>query len=318
MTTTSQTADSQWSEAPLYPLGSRFVESDERFWIARDDDNSAILFIRNESTDRIEGIENIFSGLSLYQDTSFPGCRVVCKLTDRALVEKFEYVCIDVVKGASNYEGAELYKYFVQQLKSWSYFLRPSREGLSEEEYLGFWGELSVIEEYYLPRYQPEEVARAWVGPQGAPQDIASLDFTVEVKSTYSKTPKTLKISSLEQLDSSASAQALVLRRIDKSTEGASLVELTSRIESFLSADQDALIQFQKNISDLYGRASEKQLQVKNIVLDTRCWLITIDFPRIKRSEVHEGVLKAKYEIAIVALGDFRIAGGLGSVLDDV
>lgn len=313
----SQTVEISWNEAPLYPLGSRFVENDERFWVSKDDQGNAILFIRDDSVDRIEGIENIFSGLSLYQDTSYPGCRIVCKLSDNELIDKFRYVCIDVINGATNLQGKDLYRYFVQQLKTWSYFLRPSREGLSDEEYLGFWGELSVVEEYYLPRFQPEEIVRSWVGPIGEPQDIASLDFTLEVKSTYSKTPKRLKISSLEQLDSSAASQAIVLRRIDKSAKGKSLMELVSIIETYLSSDQDALIQFQKNISELFGKASEKQLEIRNVVLGTRVWRVCRDFPRIRRSKVHEGVIRAQYDISIVALGNFEVPGGVEEYLDD-
>ena len=160
------------------------------------------------------------------------------------------------MKGAHRYSDVELFKYIVNQLKQWSGFLRPKREGLSDEKYLGLWGELWVITKYYIERFNPEKVAHSYNGPQGSSQDITGLDFTLEVKSTYSKSPKELNISSLDQLDASSEHQGICLLRVDLSEKGESLETLVATIEEYLVSDNDALMLFRRKSSELLGAAS--------------------------------------------------------------
>lgn len=309
---------SYWVDAPKYPEGRRFIVEDDRFWISRDTSGAAILFVQEDSEQESSQIEDIFSGLSLYHDRSIKGYRIVCRLEEENLESKFGYVCEDIAKGASEYSGHNLFKHLVNQLKQWSGFLRPKREGLSEEKFLGLWGELWVVANHYLDRYEPEIISHIYTGPDGGAQDISSMDFTLEVKSTYSKTPKALNISSLEQLDARCERQGICLLRVEKSDEGASLESMVRAIEIHLASDVDALAQFRRKSGELLGEASPKQMDMKNIVLDERCWAIKNSFPALKRSEIPVEISRAEYSIAITGILEFEISTGIKGYLDAV
>ena len=307
-----------WVDAPKYPDGRRFIVEDDRFWISRDSSGAAILFVQEDDEQVTAQIEDIFSGLSLYHDRSIKGYRIVCRLEEESLESKFGYVCEDIAKGASEHSGHDLFTHLVNHLKQWSGFLRPKRDGISEEKFLGLWGELWVITNHYLERFGAEIISHAYTGPEGSAQDISNMDFTLEVKSTYSKTPKALKISSLEQLDARCEQQGLCLLRVDKSDDGVCLESMVSTIEAHLAPDTDALAEFRRKSGELLAEASVKQMAIKNIVLDERCWAVTPEFPALMRSEIPSEISRAEYSISITSIQEFEISTGIEGYLDAV
>lgn len=309
---------SYWDDAPTYPEGKRFVLEDDRFFVSRHSSGAALLFVHEIEGNSFGQIEDIFSGLTIYHDQSIGGFGIICKLDDANLERKFGYVCEDIVKDAYRFSGEDLFKYIVNQLKQWSGFLKPKREGLSDEKYLGLWGELWVIAKHYLERFDAEKVAHSYNGPEGSSQDMSGLDFTLEVKSTYSKSPKELNISSLEQLDASCEYQGICLLRVDLSENGESLETLVDVIEKHLSSDNDALMLFRRKSSELLGEASLKQMSIKNLTLQESCWKVTADFPALKRTEIPVEIAKANYKITLAGIQDFEIPNGIGGYLDAI
>lgn len=309
---------SRWDDVPTYPDVTRFVLKDKRFFISRHISGAALLIVHEDEENSFVQLEDIFSGLTIYQDQSVSGFRINCRLDDVNLERKFSYVCEDIVKDAYQYSGEDLYNHLVNQLKQWSGFLRPKREGLSDEKYLGLWGELWVIAKHYLGRFDADTVAHSYNGPEGSSQDISGLDFTLEVKSTYSKSPKELNISSLEQLDASCEYQGICLLRVDKAENGESIETLVMTIEKYLSSDDDALMLFRRKSSQLLGDASLKQMSTKNVTLQESCWKVTPDFPALKRSEIPVEITKANYKITLAGIQDFEIPNGIGGYLDAI
>lgn len=314
---------SHWDDVPTYPDGKRFDSKDyneRRFFTSRHLSGAALLVVVVDEVNSVELLlDDIFSGLTIYQDQSAREFTIICRLDDANLEHKFGYVCQDIVKDAHRYTtGEDLYRYLVNQLKQWSGFLKPKREGLSDEKYLGLWGELWFIAEHCLERFDADTVAHSYNGPEGSSQDISGLDFTLEVKSTYSKSPKELNISSLEQLDASCEHQGICLLRVDKSEDGESIETLVAAIEKFLSSDDDALMLFRRKSSKLLGEASLKQMSTKNVTLQESCWKITPDFPALKRSEIPVEITKANYKITLAGIQDFEIPNGIGGYLDAI
>lgn len=305
-----------WINAPEYPIGSRFILEDNRFWVSRDRSGAAVLFVQEDENEYAIQIEDIFSGLTLYQDRNVEGYRIICRLEDESLEGKFGYVCGDIAQRAGKLSGNALFKYLVEELKRWSGFLRPKREGLSDAKYLGLWGELFVIYRYYISRYPPGTIARIYTGPESDPQDISSMDFTLEIKTTYLKSPKTLGISSLEQLDARCDIQAICLLRADVSDDGVSLEEMVHFIEVYLKTDVDALYLFRRKVSELLSQATVKQLEVKNVVLEDRCWRVLPSFPALRRSDIPLEISRAEYKVEISGIQDFEIKNGIEGYLD--
>ncbi|MDA8534189.1 PD-(D/E)XK motif protein [Pseudomonadales bacterium] len=306
-----------WSDCAKgsYPNGRRFSDEDDRFWLSRDYDGHIILFVQEDERIDLREIKSVFAGLTLFQDLHIVGSRFVIKLEVSELGDKFGYVCRDLVGLCDQYHGLQLFKAIFDGLKSWSNFLRPSRQGLSEEAYRGLWGELAVLSDYYCQVFERGTVIGQWVGPGSEPQDYTLGDWTLEVKTTFQVTPKTLKISSLEQLDAPVSRQAIAHVRASLSPEGRSLQELVEGIEKYLGINSDEDVDFKAKVSSFLGEASEDQLQRKVLLLGVECFQIAEGFPRLRRTEVESGIVKANYEIDLQAISEFEVGEGLEAYL---
>jgi len=306
-----------WKDCPrgTYPNGTRLLESDDRFWLSKDASGNRILFAQENDRVSLRKVESVFSGLTIYQDLGITGSRFVIKLEADELADKFGLVCKDLVNRCGKFQGIQLFKAIFEVLKTWSNFLRPTRKGLSEEKFRGLWGELVILNDYYCELFDPDDAVSQWKGPIQESQDYTYGDSTLEVKTTFVATPTSIKISSLEQLDAPVNRQAIAHVRGSESLEGRSLDHLVSSIVAHLGINSDAYIEFQSKASSLIGEATDQQLARQVLLLGVSCYLVSDGFPRIRRSSVSPGVLKASYEIDLRALAEFRYESGLEAYL---
>lgn len=312
---------SPWSlcQNDTYPNGVRFSIDDERFFASKDTRGNFILFVQEEERIEVEEIiEDSFTGITLYQDRSIDGTRFIIKLDSSDLNEKFEVVCKAISEDSLHYQGVQLFNYINNELKSWSGFMRPKRTGLMHEEYTGLWGELYVVNEYYIKHFGPEDLMRNWTGVERTPQDLFVENFTLEVKATFSITPKNIHISSLEQLDSEAQHQAIAHLVLSKSSDGKSLQDYVDSIEEKLKDYPKQISKFRKTISELIGNATEEQLKQTNIVNKENCFHVVGDFPCLKRSKVNVAIQTASYKIGIHAIDKYRFSNGITEFFDNV
>jgi hypothetical protein len=312
-----------WEKCSLgsYPAGVRFSEYDARFRVSKDSAGSVILFIHEDEKLLVSDLlKDIFSGLQLYQDTAIPGTRMVIKLEAIELKNKFAIVCRSIVDEAGSLTGVALYNFIYEELFGWSSFMRPKKSGLSDEEYTGLWGELSVALDHYLRIFGVKKFCDTWTGlaSTSTPQDLSGCDFTIEVKATFVVTPKVLNISSLEQLDAPVQKQALLHLRLSESSDGRSLQDLIQSIEAFMAGHPRELSKFLRVVREKVGDASEEQLRQKNSILGSDCWEISTDFPRLRRSEISPLITKAEYKISIHGLSDFKCEDGIEGFLNGV
>jgi hypothetical protein len=295
-----------------YPDGVRFHENEARFYTSKDSAGNLILFVQeDEAIEVVDILKDIFSGLVLYQDTMTQGTRFVIKLEVKELKDKFTMVCRAIVDDAREYEGANLYSFIYNELVGWSGFMRPKRQGLTHEEYTGLWGELSVVVDHYLGRFNVKDLIDNWTGIRRTPQDLAGRDFTLEVKTTFTVTPKTIHITSLEQLDAPVNNQALVHLRLSKAPDGRSMVDLISAIEHAMKNYPAELARLHRVINEQVGDASEEQMNQKNIILGSDCYHVRDNFPRLCRSNIDVRIDKAEYKLLLHSLSCFKFDDGV-------
>jgi hypothetical protein len=313
--------DDAWKlcESGAYPNGVRFSKIDSRFWISKDRSGSLILFV--QEAERIEVkdlVKDIFSGFALYQDTNIVGTRFVIKLEAKDLQDKFTIVCRAIVDEAISFEGANLYKFIYNELIGWSGFMRPKRMGLTHEQYTGLWGELSVVSDHYIKVFGAKDLMDNWTGINKTPQDFSVRDYTLEIKATFTVTPKSIHISSLEQLDAPVSKQGVAHLRLSKSPEGRSLTDLLANIELLMKDYPNELARFYRITNELTGDASDEQMEQKNIILGTECFDVRDGFPRLRRSTTDIAIDKAEYKILLQGLSPYKIENGIGGFFKNV
>jgi hypothetical protein len=312
-----------WERCSLgsYPAGARFSEYDARFRVSKDSVGSLILFIHEDEKLLVSDLlKDIFSGLQLYQDQATSGTRMVIKLQEIELKSKFAVVCRSIVDEADRLTGVALYNFIYEELIGWSSFMKPKKDGLSPQEYTGLWGELSVALDHYLRIFGVVKFCDTWTGLANTPtpQDLSGYDFTVEVKATFTVTPKVLHISSLEQLDAPVQKQALLHLRLSESPDGRSLEDLIHAIEVVMVDHPKELAKFMRAVRGMVGDASEEQLRQKNSILGSDCFEISPGFPRLRRTEVSPLIVRAEYKISIHGLSDFKCESGIEGFLNDV
>tara|TARA_B110000238_G_C16140285_1_gene445882 strand:- start:3278 stop:4255 length:978 start_codon:yes stop_codon:yes gene_type:complete len=313
--------DDPWSEItePSYPEGRQLYMNDDRFWVSRNQEGQIQFFIHEKEIIEVKSIENL-AGIEInIHAFNNRSSRLICTLISEELDEKdkFTIVAKDVSHYCSKYSGPELFLKVQERIKSWANFLKPTRTGLSHSEFVGFWGELYTISKLFMKWHLPSDVIRFWIGPEGKKQDITLNSIAVEVKTTISGDPRTIKISSVEQLECVTKSLYLmhIVANPSDSESGVSLEILFQECLEALSHDMNAETLFLQKTSKLYGKASESQLSDLFSILSISLFDVNEDFPFITRNEIKEGISAVQYEVLISALKEFEVTKSIEEII---
>ena len=301
---------------PNYPDGgSRLYKKSRDFWVSINNDEELIFFVRADGIFKIKKIPKL-KNLKISLDHFDNETRLVCALTDKTLRDKFSLIAKKVAFKNAEFEGQQLIHESLNEIQEWGNFLKPTRVGLTHEEYLGFWGELYVLTELLKPLVGFGDALRFWIGPQGKKQDFTLNDLAIETKTTLSGDSNLIKISSYEQLQKVTKKLYLLRMQINKteSAEGFSLKSMYENAKSLCNKDQESeLIDKTKT---LYNKASEVQLDEKCDCLKYFIYDVNDDFPKIIKEKLDQAITAVKYSINPNSLNDFEVKKTIAELLD--
>jgi hypothetical protein len=237
-------------------------------------------------------------------------CSLTLQLTDSSLTDLFSVICIDLAGASSIAETAEgAVQIFVMRLTRWAELLRGRRSSeLSFNERLGLLGELSILV-WIIDKCGVDAslAVRGWRGPNGDTNDIGVNNIRVEVKSQLSTRRKTLKISSLDQLDRDGRNLFVALNRFCSSEYGISLGSLVSNISSRFLINSNGFIDFyQKLVAVGYDHSAEyvnEVFQLEGVII----YRVDDAFPKLVPQNVSVGITRARYEVACEAIAEFIV-----------
>jgi hypothetical protein len=177
----------------------------------------------------------------------------------------------------------------------------------------GLFGELLAIKKMIaLGNMDHSMILEGWHRPAPANHDFDFEEFTLEVK-TVSRSNTTVSISSEDQLTAS-NGKDLILNifRIDSinKSEEDSLGNLYSEIRSSLK--QNVVNLFQMKCAEdcfcQYLGPEYMPLDYKFVVLEDDSYNVhQSEFPRIKKSELFNGISKVSYNVDISAIANFKL-----------
>ena len=294
--------DDPWQHitSPIYPNGQRLYQKDERFWVSMDSSDKLIFFIREPGKYTIKKLPKL-NGLEINVDyDSIVGeTMLVCKLTEPLLRDKFAIVAKDVAYNSSKFEGDKFLDECKTRIISWADFLKPSRKGLTKAEWFGFWGELYMLTQILKPSMDAADAIKFWIGPEGKKQDFTFNNSALEVKTTISGDPNSIKISSLDQLHKITERLFLVHMHINYSNDAMalSLQDMFTKMEACLKDDIDTKTKFLNKVSSLYGKASEDQLEEKFNFLGMETYEIKDGFPSLTGETTASAITAVKYSL---------------------
>lgn len=312
--------DNPWAviEEPCYPEGRRLYLHDERFWVSIDENHRLLFFVQDRGGESVKPLQNI-AGLDVSIESDGNGeSRLVCTLTDLdpELSDKFATVAKDIAFHCSKFKGRRLFLNAQERIKSWANFLKPSRSGLTREEFIGFFGELYSISDQLFHAFSESDVINGWIGPDGKKQDFSLGNLAIEIKTSLSGDKREVTINSLDQLDR-VTERLLLLRVVAAPAaegEGVSLGQLYEGIVESVKGDLDAENKFLNRASPFYGKATEQQINEQYQVIDVSIYEVQDGFPKLTRSNVCPEILDAKYSISVNAIEKFRIGSDMKEV----
>lgn len=239
-----------------------------------------------------------------------------------ASLEMFALMAVDLLASVSAAKSQEqrAYYQFLSRIKSWQQFMeRPRDKRLSEEEELGLFGELFMVNRFLDCGVPPSVVMECWKGPVNGLRDFMGETHDVEVKATISPNGFPAQISSLEQLDDVAGRSVLLVAlRFSLQDAAPSLPSMVDTIRQ--KAGDEGRIGLERNLLLAgYNDAHASEYVRGFELMNERIFRMEEAFPRLTRSTAPLAVRAAKYEldldlvdIATVDLEEVLVAFGGG------
>lgn len=229
------------------------------------------------------------------------------KHVDRDLFQSLSSTLIDRIREVSDSRAAV--SVTLSHLKRWRAFLAGrKRRLLSAEELRGLFAELCYLRELYRRGLDAAAAVAAWCGPDGIHQDFIFRDSAVEVKALSGRERSTVAISSENQLEALSSNLFLHVVRLVENPEHAgarSLNDLVSLIESEID-DPDAAGAFMSTLGG-FGYVDLPDYDVPRLLApETWTYRVREGFPRLRRSELPQGVERVRYEIRLETMAGYE------------
>jgi hypothetical protein len=286
---------------------SKLVDENQRwaFYWGRKRDFGPALLLRVDHA--FDAKNRDLRGISVEALRDGNGSVLTITLNDESDGEVFEYFCrrLILICGRCSTE-AEAVSQMLLEIERWHEFLGRMRNGLSLEQRLGLFGELSCFDEV-LGMFGAEVALTSWTGPAGSPQDFAFPNGFVEVK-TVRESGARVRISSEFQLDVPP-GKGLFLRvfQVEDSTDGRGLSELTDLIRSKLDPLQT--IQFDERL-EMAGLVNARQYSSDSWrICADEIYVVGSQFPAIKSSALDASISSVQYRLNLSFLSAFRRPG---------
>lgn len=222
-------------------------------------------------------------------------------LLDVSMEAIFYKFCEDIIESSRNINKSNALNYIIGRWDCWKLmFKKNTNDLLNENQICGLLGELIFLKEYMIPKYGESVAIKSWMGPEKSHKDFEVEDTWYEVK-TIKSGALTIKISSVEQLDSEnlGHLNIVVLDKTnEKCSESLSLNSYVNKLQEMLDEFENELI-FRNKLGhadycydEEYDKYNYKFIQNKRYDVDEK-------FPRIKKEDLGNAIVKASYDILI-------------------
>ncbi len=226
-------------------------------------------------------------------------------LMQKDYIEYFSILCQDLVDFTEGMEDAQnAYEQMLQRIKKWTKFFKH-RDLLNEKQIMGLIGELLFLKDYMLPMYGEVKAFESWVGPEKTRKDFSVETEWFEVKAITAGN-QTVKISSIEQLDSETVGKLVVfhLEKMSQEFSGITINQLVTDIHHSLSIVGqdllgDKLLEYEFSFNPEYDKYTYELKQCNQ-------YTVTEKFPKLMRKNLPIAISKAQYEINLSDIEPFK------------
>lgn len=218
----------------------------------------------------------------------------------------FYNFCEDIINQTDNYKGNDGYTEIVNRYTQWKKMFYGSTKLLTENEVIGLIGELLFLKDFTFNIYGINNGLTGWSGPEPTHKDFSFGNDWYEIK-TINSFKNAVNISSLEQLDSEDEGHLVVysLEKMSPSFNGIDLNSLVGSIMKLITLDNDKDIFIEKLKQAGYSYNEVYDNYVYNFI-SRQSYLVSNDFPRLKRDSIPSGIGKIQYEILLSMIEKYK------------
>jgi hypothetical protein len=175
---------------------------------------------------------------------------------------------------------------------------------LSYSEIIGLLGEIYYIYEYLKNGGEGQSIIKSWTGTDFTYHDFIFENSWIEIKTILSSA-STVKISSIEQLDSNISGN-LITYCYEKTsvtdTCHLTLNKVILDVKYLLINSVELMLLFENKLSDFgYFYSDDYNLPAIRIV-EKKIYDVNSTFPKLSREHLPEAVQKITYELVLTSI----------------
>lgn len=232
-------------------------------------------------------------------------------LTDSHLKDIFNSLVIDILENILNESDIKIIlRAYTNRLIKWqSLFDKYNKDGLTNEEQRGLFGELFFLREFLKNSPDFSKVINTWVGPQKELQDFQSGSWAVEVKTTHGNNHQKIHINSERQLDTS-NLENLFLYHLSLDVmqySGETLNQIINSLRKLLDTDAIASSVFNSKLfeSGYFDKHISYYESKGYFIRQNIFYKVENGFPRIVEKDINFGVGDVKYSIIVSNCRDY-------------
>lgn len=228
-------------------------------------------------------------------------------LENKDLLEYFCTFCEDLFESTKNItEDGAAYKQLSERYFSWKKLFRPHAGSMSDSEIVGLLGELLFMDERMIPEWGVPVALNSWTGPEKTHKDFSTEDVWYEIK-TINSGKNTVKISSLEQLDSEIVGYLVVydLEKMSPTFNGLKLNQLVQKL--LYKMDASYREEFITKLSLYNYDFSPNYDNFVYSVVGCSTYEVKDNFPRLSRKNIPSEIDKVQYEINLSDIEDYKL-----------
>lgn len=253
--------------------------------------------------------------IQVLQDGSYPDRKMlIIQLQSSEQSGVFASLCDDLINSVLLIDNEQrILKTVLRQLGKWrDLFSKDSAIGLSISEQQGLYGELYLLNKMLsLPGVSPLDILHEWVGADKAMRDFQGSDWAIEVKTSSANNGDRATINGERQLDETLLSNLyLYCLTVEASREnGQTLNALIKAISDKLYEEDDALKVLNAKLFEA-GYLPKHETNYANRCYKTRnerFFKICEKFPRIRETDLHDGVSDIQYVISLSKCEEYLI-----------
>lgn len=231
-------------------------------------------------------------------------CTLRFSLCDNEMSGLFYIFCEDLIEQTRQIsDTTESYTAILNRFFKWKkMFISSNGVLLTEPEILGLIGEVLFLKSYLMGKIGASEALKSWSGQELTHKDFSWNNTWYEVKS-ISLGSKSVKISSLEQLDSEFDGELVIFtfEKMSEAYNGITLNKLIVDTVILFERDDDKEIFLSKVAMQGYEYNNYYDAFVYEMGSFTRI-LVSEDFPKLTKSNLPIEIYKVTYELLLADL----------------